>query len=198
MQHDAGSKSSANFWVPSDCRWEVKVFRKPSWGEQYCLKLCAVKHYISGGKKASSALFSSLCVGRRLWVITTSIFEREAKMEMETGLCYQPAVGHESNGCCVSPWKVRSYATVLSGTKLIAAEMNTAAANGDPHVFAIAKRLPDVIPRTRSIKLIFPWISELRPLYPAESWWRIQLLTDWQNTEIEIRCIKLEYDKKPI
>lgn len=119
-------------------------------------------------------------------------------MEMKTGLCYQPAVGHKSNECCISPWKAQSHATVLSGTKLIAAELNTAAANGDPHVFVIAKRLPDVIPRTRSIKLIFPWISELRPLYPAESWWRIQLLTDWQNTESEIRCIKLEYDKKPI
>lgn len=91
-------------------------------------------------------------------------------MEMKTGLCYQPAVGHESNGCCVSLWKAQSHATVLSGTKFIAAELNTAAANGDPHVFTIAKRLPDVIPRTRSIKLIFPWISELRPLYPAESW----------------------------
>lgn len=87
---------------------------------------------------------------------------------------------------------------VFNSVKLIAAELNMSEANDDPHVFAIAKCLPDVIPQTWSIKLIFPWISELPPFYRAESLWRIQLLTEWQNVEGEIRCIQLEDDKKPI
>lgn len=57
-------------------------------------------------------------------------------------------------------------------------------------------RLHDLSPQTLSIKLIFPWISELRPPYPAETLWSIQVLTEWQSIEGEIRCIKLEYDKK--
>jgi len=58
---------------------------------------------------------------------------------------------------------------VFNSVKLIAAELNMSEANDDPHVFAIAKCLPDVIPQTWSIKLIFPWISELPPFYRAES-----------------------------
>lgn len=87
---------------------------------------------------------------------------------------------------------------VFNSVKLIAAELNMSEANDDPHVFVIAKCLPDVIPQTWSIKLIFPWISEQHLFYPAETLWGIQLLTEWQSMEGEIRCIKLKYDKKPI
>jgi len=91
-------------------------------------------------------------------------------MEMKTHFCEQPAVGRKLKQCCISLRSTRSPAVVFNGAKLIAAELNAAEANDDPHVLAIAKCLPDVIPQSWSIKLIFPWISELRPLYPAESW----------------------------
>lgn len=128
----------------------------------------------------------------------TSIFQRDRKLEMKTHFCYQSAVGRKLNWCYIFLWKPRSLDTVFNSVKLIAAELNVSEVNDDPHVFAIAKCLPDVIPKTWSIKLIFPWISELPSFYPAESLWRIHLLTEWQNMEGEIRCIQLEDDKKPI
>lgn len=128
----------------------------------------------------------------------TSIFQREGKLEIKTHFCYQPAVGCKLNWWYIFLWKLRSPDTVFNSIKLIAAELNMSEANDDPHVFAIAKCLPDVILQTWSIKLIFLWISELPSFYPVESLWRIQLLTEWQNVEGEIRCIQLEDDKKTI
>lgn len=96
-------------------------------------------------------------------------FRREGKAEMKTHFCSQSAAGRELNWCYILPRKPRSLDTVFNTVKLIAAELNMSEANDDPHVFAIAKCLPDVIPQTWSIKLIFPRISELPSFYPAES-----------------------------
>lgn len=107
-------------------------------------------------------------------------------------------MGHKWHWCDTFLCDTQDLDMVFNSIKLIAAERNLSEANDDPCVFAMARCLPDVIPQTRSINLISSWISELHPFYPAESWWRIQLLTEWQSREAEIRCLKLEYDKEPI